>query len=75
MLLGIAIGDALGNTTETMLPSKRSDAYGRSATTSRKETPIHCTGLPSQRNIWHWENGQRGPLPTRLSDYPGTNAG
>jgi ADP-ribosyl-[dinitrogen reductase] hydrolase len=73
MLLGLAIGDSLGNTTEGQLPDERSDDYGE----IRDYLPHHSAGgrsvgLPSddtQLAFWTLEQliEDRGLVPDHLA--------
>lgn len=73
ILWGAAIGDALGNTTESMLPSERQRRYGWiSEYLPNPHAGGRCVGLPSddtQLSVWLLEalleDGQ--PIPHRIA--------
>ncbi|HSH78599.1 MAG TPA: ADP-ribosylglycohydrolase family protein [Herpetosiphonaceae bacterium] len=73
MLLGLAIGDALGNTTEGLLPSERNRRYGQIDEYLRRDSAQQPVGLPSddtQLTFWTLEQLliDGGFVPAHLAD-------
>jgi len=73
MLLGIAIGDALGNTTEGMLPRSRGEAFGEVRDYVARRHGDEPKGFPSddtQMAFWTLEQliDARGLVPAHLAD-------
>ena len=73
MLLGLAIGDSLGNTSESMVPSERKDVYGEIRDYLPNDyAEIEPVGVPSddtQMAFWTLENllNQNGFVPENLA--------
>jgi len=73
MLLGLAVGDALGNTTEGMLPSERNRRHGQIDKYLRRDSAHTPVGLPSddtQLTFWTLEQLLKdgGFVPEHLAD-------
>jgi len=79
MLLGLAIGDSLGNTSESMFPDERKDLYGETRDYwPNPRADMEPLGLPSddtQLAFWTLEHllEQNGLLPDQLAEIFSTN--